>query len=121
MGRDMMDHWVQTLRLPRRRRQDITRELQAHLDESRRDLLLAGWQPEDATRESIERLGDPAEIAEGFQRVYRPSRRNQFGLAVALATAMVLGVYGIGGGLVSANPSRVHHHPVPHRVPLHPQ
>ena len=83
--------------------------LRSHLQEAQEELILAGWTPEDAARESMVRLGDPGEMIEGFEQVYRPSRRKQLGLAFALATGMLLGVYGIGGSLASAKPSVSHH------------
>src|SRR5437588_1719337 len=41
-----------TLRLSRRRRDAIARELETHLEDARRDLELAGWRAEDAEREA---------------------------------------------------------------------
>lgn len=109
MSRDVIDQWGRSLRLSRRRRHAITLELRSHLQEAQQDLEQAGWQPEDAARESLHRLGDPSEIVDGFEQVYRPSRRKQLGLAFALATGMLLGVYGIGGSLASAKPTTGHH------------
>lgn len=109
MERTVLDDIAHSLRVPRRRRTVIARELSAHLEDSRRDLELAGWQPAEAAQESVQRLGDPQEIAEGFVQVYRPSRRTQLGLSMALATAMLLGVWGIGGSLASATSASRHH------------
>jgi hypothetical protein len=108
MERNGLDDLVHSLRVPRRRRQSIARELNAHLEDARRDLELAGWKPADAAQASLRRLGDPDEIADGFVQVYRPSRRSQLALAMALATGMLLGVWGIGGSLASAT-SATHH------------
>lgn len=118
MERNTLDELNHTLRVPRRSRQTITRELRAHVDDVRRELELSGWNPEDAERESVERLGDPQEIADGFEKVYRPSRRTQLGLAMALATGMLLGVWGIGGSLASATSAHSHHAQVV-KVPKH--
>src|SRR5947209_6304128 len=74
----------------------------------RLERLLSGWQPGEAEEEAVGRLGDTDDIAQAFGEVYRPSRRTQLGLAVALATGMILGVYGIGGGLASATVARKH-------------
>ncbi len=109
MSRDIIDQWGRSLRVSRRRRRAITLELRSHLQEAEDELVQAGWQREDAARESLLRLGDPVEIVEGFEQVYRPSRRKQLGLAFALATGMLLGVYGIGGSLASAKPTTNHH------------
>jgi hypothetical protein len=84
-------------------------ELRSHLQEAQQELEQAGWRPDDAARESLLRLGDPSEIVDGFEQVYRPSRRKQLGLAFALATGMLLGVYGIGGSLASAKPTTGQH------------
>ncbi|HEY8684938.1 MAG TPA: permease prefix domain 1-containing protein [Chloroflexota bacterium] len=108
MSRDVIDQWSRSLRVPRRRRRAITLELRSHLQEAQEELVRVGWNPEDAARESLHRLGDPAEIVEAFEQVYRPSRRKQLGLAFALATGMLLGVYGIGGSLASAKPTTTH-------------
>jgi hypothetical protein len=109
MERNILDELVHSLPVPRRRRQVIARELCAHLEDARHELELAGWKPDDAAEASLRRLGDPHEIADGFVQVYRPSRRTQLGLAMALATGMLLGVWGIGGSLASAT-SAAHHH-----------
>lgn len=109
MSRDVIDQWSRSLRLSRRRRRAITLELRSHLQEAQQELEQAGWRPEDAARESLLRLGDPAELVDEFEQLYRPSRRKQLGLAFALATGMLLGVYGIGGSLASAKPTTGHH------------
>lgn len=122
MEQDVIEQVTRSLRLPRRRCTAIGRELRAHLEDAQRDLQLAGWRPEDAARESAARLGEPIEIADAFSHVHRPSRRFQVGLAMALATGMLLGVYGIGGSLASATTdhhgqSHVH---VAHKIAPHP-
>jgi hypothetical protein len=111
MSRDFIDQWSRSLRVPRRRRRTIALELRSHLQEAQDELIQAGWKPDDAARESVLRLGDPVEMVEGFEQVYRPSRRKQLGLAFALATGMLFGVYGIGGSLASAKPTVNHHTP----------
>src|SRR5947209_10061478 len=109
MSRDVIDQWSRSLRVSRRRKRAITLELRSHLQEAQQELEQAGWRPEDAARECLRRLGDPDDIMEGFDQVYRPSRRKQLGLAFALATGMLLGVYGIGGSLASAKPTTSQH------------
>lgn len=108
--------------LPRQRRTAIARELRSHLDEIRRDLEEEGWRPADAMREAETRLGDVSEIAAAFEDVYRPSRRSRVGLALALATTMLVTVWGVGGTLASATAAR-HHSPsytqVTHRLTGH--
>lgn len=118
MERTVVDELLHSLRVPRRRRQTISRELQSHLEDTQRDLTLAGWSPEGAERESVARLGSPEEIADGFSHVYRGSRRTQVGLAIALATGMLLGVWGIGGSLASA--TSTHQRSAHHTTAIHP-
>jgi len=108
MERDEIDEWSRSLPLPGRRRRSIARELRAHLADSRRELELAGWHPEAAARESLRRLGDPAEMAEGFVQVYRRPRRATIGLAFGLATALMLGIYGASGTFASASSAHTH-------------
>ena len=101
MERDVVDDLARSLPVSRRRRRAIQRELRSHLEEACLELERAGWSPDDARQESLARLGNREEIAEAFGQVYRPRRRKQFGLAVGLAGALLLGVYG-GGTLASA-------------------
>lgn len=112
-----MDDVVQTitssLRLPSRRRAAIARELRTHLEEAQHDLELSGLRAEEAAREAQRRLGDPAEIADGFSRVHRPPRRAQIFLAFGLASALGLGVFGVSGSMASsAHPAHAHAAPL---------
>jgi hypothetical protein len=110
MERNIVDQLSHAL--PRRRRAAIARELRAHVEDAERDLQLAGWHPDDAAREAEVRLGDPDEIAVAFAQVYRPSRRTRVGLALAVATGMIFGIYGLGGGLASAHAGKTETHMV---------
>ncbi len=116
---DGIDELAGRLTGPRRRRKAIMRELHAHIEETRGDLVVAGWSPEDAAREAVSRLGNADEIAAGFSHAYRPSRRTQLGLALGLASTMLAGAFGLGSNLASA---RAVHHPAVrhhHTAPLH--
>jgi len=113
MERDCIEELGRITPVSRRRKRAIARELRTHVDESRRELELAGLAHEEAAAEAQRRLGDVDEIAMEFGKTYRPSRRTRFVLALGLAAGMVLGVYGIGGSLANANST---HRPQPHRV-----
>jgi hypothetical protein len=115
MKRSVIEDLTRSSRVPRSQRGAIARELRSHVEETRRDLMLAGWDPDDALHEAENRLGDGEELAQAFAAVYRPSRRTQLGLAMALATGMLLGLYGIGGGLASATAAKKH------QIKAHPQ
>lgn len=109
MERDTIEELCRSLPASRRRRGSIARELRAHLEDTRRELVLDGWQPEDATRESLARLGNPDEIVDAFAHAYRPTRHRQLGLAVGLATALLLGAYGAGATLASPTSAHTSH------------
>lgn len=120
--RDLLQALSRTVR-NRRQREAITRELRSHLEETRRELELAGLSAAEAERESRARLGSAELIASDFGPVYRPSRRFQLGLACGLAGALILGMFGVSGSLASATttrkavPSHLHRHP--HQRHLH--
>lgn len=118
MQQDVIDELANSLPLQRSRRRAIARELRTHLEETRRELELSGWQPEEAARESLRRFGDPAQIVEEFSRMHQPRRRRQLGLALGLAGALLLGAYSAGATLASS-PARHHRaavHVQPHRL-----
>src|SRR5438105_14817084 len=87
--------------LPMLRRRSIVRELRSHLLEAQQDLESEGWAPEDAARESVRRFGNPDEVVDGFERVYRPARAKRLALAVGLAVTLLAGAWG-GGTFASA-------------------
>lgn len=108
MERDSIEEWSRSLPLPARRRRAIARELQTHLAESQRELELAGWSREDATTESLRRLGNAEEMTEAFARVHRRPRRTKIGLAFGLATTLLLSVYGASASGTLASSTSVH-------------
>jgi hypothetical protein len=87
--------------LPLWRRRAIARELRSHLRDAQHDLETAGWAPEEAVDESIRRFGSVDDVAEGFDRVYRPARAKRFAVALGLAGALLAGAWG-GGTFASA-------------------
>jgi hypothetical protein len=106
MERRRSHYSVRLPSLPGRRRLEIERELATHLEETRRELQLAGLSTEDAERESLARLGDLTEIADGFEKVYRPRRSTRLVLAFTVAGGLVAGAYSSGALASSAS---VHH------------
>lgn len=116
-----VEDWIRNMAVPRRKRRAIARELRGHLEDSQRELTLAGWDPEAAKNESARRLGDPDEITRNFDDVYRRPRHLKVGLAVALATGLLVGAY--GGGAAAFNGSTHTHavraQQVHEAVPLH--
>lgn len=106
MERLFIDELKRTVR-GRRDRETIVRELRSHLESACLDLEESGLSRSDAEREGWQRLGDPGQIAAQFHDVYRPSRVSQVGIAVAVAGALVLGMFSVSGSLAST--TRPHH------------
>jgi hypothetical protein len=79
------------LRLPEDHARDIIEELQGHLAESIAGLLEEGLTPDQAERESIARLSDPSELADGIRQA-RQSRRRLLAAAGSGAVAAAGGV-----------------------------
>jgi hypothetical protein len=115
MERDAVNRLTDALPIPGRRKRAIARELEAHLEDSRRDLELAGWPAEEAARESLHRLGDLDEIAGALVQVHRRSRRAPVAAVLGLTSALIVGMFSVGGSMASAHPARhvsahvVHH------------
>ncbi|MGI8824687.1 MAG: permease prefix domain 1-containing protein [Chloroflexota bacterium] len=118
MNHSLIENIICSIPAPRRHRRAIATELRTHLDELQCELELAGWDPARAAAESVARLGDPNDILEGFQEVYRPVRRRRLGLAFSLAGALLAGAYGASGTFASSPTS--HHRQAQHgRVRAH--
>ena len=79
------------LRLPPDHERDVLEELEGHLAELAASLVDEGLSAEMAERESIARLGDPGELADGI-RWARQTRRRLLAAAGAGVTAAVGGV-----------------------------
>lgn len=94
--------------LPRGYRGEIERELASHLEESRRDLELSGLSAEEAAKQSLIRFGDPAEIADGFSRVYRPRLSARLAVACGLAASLFVGAYSSGAFASGATTRHAH-------------
>ena len=120
MERDEIERLAASVPVSRRHRRAIERELRSHLEESQAELERAGRRPEDAAHESLARLGDPDEIARAFDDTYRTDHRPRLGLAIGLASALLLGLYG-GGALAAHQPQPVHAKVVKTAQPHHVQ
>jgi hypothetical protein len=79
------------LRLPGDEASDVLEELRGHLAESTASLVGEGLTAEQAERESIARLGDPGELADGI-RTARQTRRRMLAAAGAGAVAATGGL-----------------------------
>lgn len=93
-----LDQVAARLRLPEDHARDVIEELQGHLAASVAGLLDEGLTPDQAERESIARLGDPGELADGI----RQARHSQRRLLVAAGSGVVAAVGGVVWGYVFA-------------------
>ena len=101
--------FTRLLHLPEAQRQAIRAELQAHIHERTRDLMLDGCDERSAARQAIDELGEIAQLARRFDAADRPRTRRTFmhlAILTVVATATVTGA-------VMLKPST---HPVAMRV-----
>lgn len=97
---DPVGSWLDVLmgliRLPPAERRSIRDELDSHLRDRVRDIMLTGLDEVSATREAIAELGDAAELATRFGRASRaPARRRiamNIGMLGVACTALVTSV-----------------------------
>lgn len=97
-SRAWLDVVCRLLRLPHEETVAIRAELEEHLRERSRDLMLEGASEEEAGRRAIAELGDAAALADGFRRAEHAPRRRlhvnigMIGLAAGVAVAGAVGV-----------------------------
>lgn len=117
-GRDAASAWLDRvtamLRVPASERDAIRAELNEHLRERIRDLMLAGASEHAATSQAISELGDAASLARRYQEAIEPSSRRSL-MHVGLATAATAALVFSGAALVqNGGPSN----PTPATAPV---
>ena len=70
-----LDVLVRLLRLPQLAQDEIRLELQGHLSERIRDLILAGHTEDQATRTAIGELGEATDLAHRYKNAHRFAKR----------------------------------------------
>lgn len=87
-----LEEFERSLRGPSSRRRDRRDELEAHVDERVRDLLLEGAAEDRAERAVLDELGSPAALAESLARVDRAHRRSivMHGMVLTVASAALV-------------------------------
>ena len=99
---DTIEAWLsmltRVLRLPEADRASIREELDCHLRERVRDLVVSGVSEEEATRIAIGELGDAATLATRFEAARRPGRRFlMHSILIAVAGAgLTTGILALG-------------------------
>lgn len=96
-GSDQIGSWLNRLvrltRLPAAEAAELREELDAHLRERVRDLMLAGHDEPDAIHKSISELGDLAQLAQRYREASRTPRRRLFmNLAMIAVAGSALGL-----------------------------
>lgn len=102
---DPVGSWLDVLmglvRLPPAERRSIRDELDSHLRDRVRDIMLTGLDEVSATREAIAELGDAAELATRYGRASRaPARRRlamNIGMLGVACAALVTSVVALNG------------------------
>jgi hypothetical protein len=80
------------LRLPHEQSRAIKDELDSHMRERVRDLMLEGLSEDEGMRRAIDELGEAAELAAHFRAAHRPNRRMLMSIAaigVAAGAAVI--------------------------------
>ncbi|MCA9298291.1 MAG: LysM peptidoglycan-binding domain-containing protein [Phycisphaerales bacterium] len=95
-----LDMLVRVLRLPDDDRTGIRDELEGHLRERVRDLMVTGMPEGEATRTAIGELGDAATLASRFEHARRPRRRHLMHAAIftILGAGLTTGILAVQGG-----------------------
>lgn len=88
-----LDRLLRLTRLPRTEAGELRDELDAHLRERCRDLMLAGYEEPEAIHKSISELGDLALLAQRYREASRtPKRRLTMQIAIIAAATTALGL-----------------------------
>ena len=116
MEQEIFDELERSMTLSKGQRRSILRELRGHVKDAQLDLQLAGTPPNEAVRQSVARLGNPAEIGQEFVEAYKRPRRRHFAVSLALAGALLLGAFGAGASLASTPHPNAPHKPAIHAV-----
>lgn len=89
----LLEEIVRSSQIPSgKERQDVLRELRAHVEDFRLDARAAGHSDDEIERQIAARFGDPRQIADGFRWVYRYERAR---LRVAVFVSSVLALAGM--------------------------
>lgn len=103
--RDSISAWldvlVKLLRLPEGERASVCEELETHLRERTRDLMVTGLAEVEASGRAISELGDMAGLAQRFNRAARPVARRRL---MNLGLLAMMGVGVIGGAVALTGP-----------------
>lgn len=95
---DAIEQWLvmftRFLRLPSEQTRAIREELDSHIRDRARDLMLAGLSEDEGVRRAIDELGEAAELAAHFRAAHRPNRRMLMSIAAigVAASAAVISV-----------------------------
>jgi hypothetical protein len=102
---DLVDGWLSVfvglLKVPERQAANIGEEIESHLRERVRDLMLTGASESEATRKAISELGEAADVAARYRALRtEPTRRfiMHASLFTAAGAALALSIAAITGG-----------------------
>ena len=72
----------------KRAREDVVREIEAHISDQAQEYEAEGMTPEEALAEAVEQMGDPVAVGVELDRIHRP--RMDWGMIV-MAVLLRLG------------------------------
>ena len=99
------------LPLPRAQARELADEVRAHLEDSARDLQMAGLAPLESEREAVRRCGPPDQIAVVVTQMRRAERRRALASGPRLCAAVLvatLTLAALGDTVASAHTSGAH-------------
>lgn len=103
--RDAVESWLNLvmsmLHVPEAERRGVGEELESHLRERVRDLMVAGVGEAEAAGRAIHELGDAAALARRYQEAIKPSGRRHVMHAAAIGLASL--AVGLGGAALLGN------------------
>jgi|SRR5579871_4187983 len=86
---ELIDGIVNSSQAPSARRQDIQRELRAHIEDFVTAAENAGCDPNEIERLILAKFGDPGQIGRSFAWIYRHERRRLHAIAFVLTTLLL--------------------------------
>ncbi len=90
-----LDEFERGMRAPAKRRRELRDEMETHVEDRVRDLLVAGQTEETAHERALDELGPPRALAESLDRVHRAHKRSMMmhaGVFVMAGAALLTGV-----------------------------
>ena len=80
----------------KRAREDVIREMEAHISDQAEAYEAEGMEPEEALAEAVEQMGDPVAVGVELDRIHRPRMDWKMTAMAVLLSLGGLGALGLG-------------------------